>query len=71
MGGTQDVAEAQPLLPKLVAGLLAARRAVSRSGAHWTSTHETGWVLIALDAYYHKFEAVVPDFKTGVWLQQR
>ncbi|MCB9666288.1 MAG: hypothetical protein H6732_19415 [Alphaproteobacteria bacterium] len=51
------------LLPKVVAGLLGARTA-----GHWGSTQEDGWVLLALQRYFHTAEGVTPDLVARAWL---
>jgi uncharacterized protein YfaS (alpha-2-macroglobulin family) len=51
------------LIPKLVKGLLAQRKA-----GHWLSTQENAFVLLALDTYFEKYEHVTPDFVARVWL---
>jgi uncharacterized protein YfaS (alpha-2-macroglobulin family) len=51
------------LIPKLVKGLLAHRKA-----GRWGSTQENAFVLLALDAYFRKYEKVTPDFVARVWL---
>jgi uncharacterized protein YfaS (alpha-2-macroglobulin family) len=51
------------LIPKLVKGLLAHRKA-----GHWSSTQENAFVLLALDKYFDKYEAITPDFVARVWL---
>jgi alpha-2-macroglobulin len=51
------------LIPKLVTGLLAHRKA-----GHWLNTQENAFVLAALDLYFHTFEKTTPDFVARVWL---
>jgi uncharacterized protein YfaS (alpha-2-macroglobulin family) len=51
------------LIPKLVKGLLAQRKA-----GRWASTQESAFVLLALDGYFEKYEHVTPDFVARVWL---
>ena len=51
------------LIPKLVAGLMAARKA-----GRWESTQDNAFVLVALDRYFHAYENVTPDFVARVWL---
>jgi alpha-2-macroglobulin len=58
-----EVKSDSPLLPKLVRGLLD-----HRTKGHWSNTQENCWVLIALDKYFHKFEAATPDFVARMWL---
>jgi hypothetical protein len=54
------------LVPKLVAGLLAHRRA-----GRWQSTQENVFVLLALDRYFHAYESTTPDFVARAWLGER
>ncbi len=51
------------LIPKVVAGLLAQRRA----GA-WNNTQENVFVLLVLDRYFNTFESITPDFVARMWL---
>jgi len=51
------------LIPKLVRGLLAHRKA-----GRWGNTQENGFVLLALDSYFKKFESRTPDFIARAWL---
>ena len=54
------------LIPKVVKGLLA-----HRTAGRWGSTQENAFVLLALDAYFGKYEKVTPDFVARVWLGDR
>ena len=54
------------LIPKLVAGLLAHRRA-----GRWSSTQENVFVLLALDRYFQAYEKTTPDFVARAWLGER
>jgi hypothetical protein len=54
------------LVPKLVRGLLAHRKA-----GRWSNTQENTFVLLALDAYFDRFEKVTPDFVAQAWLGER
>jgi hypothetical protein len=51
------------LIPKLVTGLLAHRKA-----GRWLNTQENAFVLLALDRYFKTYEKVTPDFVARVWL---
>ncbi len=51
------------LVPKLVNGLLAHRKA-----GRWSNTTENAHVLLALDRYFHVYEGVTPAFLARVWL---
>jgi hypothetical protein len=54
------------LIPKLVAGLLAHRKA-----GRWSSTQENVFVLLALDRYFGAYERTTPDFVARAWLGER
>lgn len=54
------------LIPKLVAGLLAQRRA-----GRWDNTQENAFVLLALDRYFNTYEKTTPDFVARLWLGER
>ncbi len=54
------------LVPKVVAGLLAAR-----TNGHWDNIQENSFILVALRHYFDAFEAVTPDFAAGVWIGDR
>jgi uncharacterized protein YfaS (alpha-2-macroglobulin family) len=51
------------LIPKLVTGLLGARKA-----GHWANTNEDAFVLLALDRYFTTYEKQTPDFIARAWL---
>jgi uncharacterized protein YfaS (alpha-2-macroglobulin family) len=51
------------LIPKIVRGLLAARKA-----GHWQNTQENAFVLLALDKYFQTYEKATPDFVARAWL---
>ncbi|HEU0036764.1 MAG TPA: DUF6049 family protein [Kofleriaceae bacterium] len=51
------------LIPKLVTGLLAHRKA-----GRWLNTQENTFALSALDLYFHTYENVTPSFVARVWL---
>ncbi|MBK8181068.1 MAG: hypothetical protein IPK67_19755 [Planctomycetes bacterium] len=52
-----------PMIPKLAAGLIAARE-----GGRWATTHESGLALLALQRYFRTYEAETPDLRARVWL---
>jgi len=54
------------LIPKLVAGLLAHKKA-----GRWVSTQENAFVLLALDRYFSTYEKATPDFVARAWLGDR
>jgi uncharacterized protein YfaS (alpha-2-macroglobulin family) len=51
------------LIPKVVTGLLAHRKA-----GRWLNTQENTFALLALDLYFQTYEKVTPDFVARVWL---
>jgi hypothetical protein len=51
------------LIPKLVTGLLAHRKA-----GRWANTQENAFILLALDRYFNTYEAQTPDFVARMWL---
>ena len=51
------------LIPKLVTGLLAHRKA-----GRWLNTQENTFALVALDRYFQTYEKATPDFVARVWL---
>nr|HEX4318747.1 alpha-2-macroglobulin family protein [Kofleriaceae bacterium] len=51
------------LIPKIVTGLLAHRKA-----GRWLNTQESSFALLALDEYFQTYEKVTPDFVARVWL---
>jgi hypothetical protein len=54
---------ASDLIPKIVRGLLA-----HRTAGRWTNTQENVFILLALDRYFHTYEAQTPDFVARIWL---
>jgi uncharacterized protein YfaS (alpha-2-macroglobulin family) len=54
------------LVPKIVKGLLAHRKA-----GRWSSTQENAFVLLALDRYFATYEKTTPDFVARIWLGDR
>ncbi len=61
-----EVAPADPLLPKVMAGIMEARD--PKAGGRWPTTHANAWALLAADRYYKTVENVVPDFVAQVFL---
>jgi hypothetical protein len=51
------------LIPKIVRGLLAHRKA-----GRWSNTQENAFVLLALEKYFATFERATPDFVARAWL---
>lgn len=58
---------ASDLVPKAVAGLLAAQGSRGR----WATAQENTFALVALKRYYDTFEATPADFVSRVWLGER
>ena len=54
------------LIPKIVRGLLAHRKA-----GRWSNTQENAFILLALDRYFNAYEAQTPDFVARVWLGEQ
>ncbi|HHO52214.1 MAG TPA: hypothetical protein ENK18_15395 [Deltaproteobacteria bacterium] len=54
------------VIPKLVRGLMG-----HRVEGRWSSTQENAFVLLAMDAYFRRFEAIEPDLVARVWLGDR
>ncbi|APR85542.1 Hypothetical protein A7982_10891 [Minicystis rosea] len=54
------------LIPKIVTGLLAHRKA-----GRWSSTQENAFVLLAVDRYFATYEKATPDFVARAWLGDR
>lgn len=52
-----------PLVPKVVAGLLA-----NQVAGRWGNVQENGFVLLAAERYFATFEAATPSFVARVWL---
>jgi uncharacterized protein YfaS (alpha-2-macroglobulin family) len=55
-----------PIIPRLVAGLLANRRR-----GLWSNTQDNVFALLALDRYFRTYENVEPDFVARLWLGDR
>ncbi|MFW5813654.1 MAG: MG2 domain-containing protein, partial [Fibrobacterota bacterium] len=58
-----EVRPQSDLIVKLVRGLLGHRKA-----GRWGNTQENGFVLLALDSYFKRFESQDPDFVARAWL---
>ena len=54
---------ASDLIPKLVTGLLAHRKA-----GKWLNTQENVYALLAMDLYFQTYEKATPNFIARVWL---
>lgn len=62
--GLLDLHEKDPLIEKLLSGLMAGRRA---SGS-WSHTQENAWALLAVAAYAQAREKAAPRFTARMWL---
>ena len=54
------------LIPKLVKGLLAHRKA-----GRWSNTQENVFILLALEHYFQTYESQTPDFVARAWLGEQ
>ena len=65
LSGLISADPASDAIPKLVRGLLK-----HRVKGRWNNTQENVFVLLALDAYFARFEKETPDFVAKIWLGQ-
>lgn len=63
VGALLEVRPKHPALPKLVKGLMDARIL-----GRWSTTQSNAWALVSARAYFDRFEQVVPDYTTAIWL---
>ena len=63
-----EVDPENPLLPKVMAGVMAERD--PRRGGRWATTHANAWSLLAANRYFGVVEKVEPDFAARIWLGQ-
>jgi uncharacterized protein YfaS (alpha-2-macroglobulin family) len=61
-----EVAPEDPMLPKVIAGILAERD--PRDGGRWATTHANAWALLAASRYYETVEKDEPDFLAKIWI---
>lgn len=54
------------LIPKVVAGLLAAQ-----TQGRWDNVQENSFILLAMKRYFDTYEAALPNFVADVWLGDR
>jgi len=59
-----QVNPANPFIPKLVKGLMAARN----HGNYWYNTMDNAFVFIALDRYFQTFENIEPSYFVDMWI---
>ncbi|MCA9706095.1 MAG: hypothetical protein KDK70_09630, partial [Myxococcales bacterium] len=64
-----EVAPADPMLPKVMAGIMAGRD--PRKGGRWGTTHANAWALLAADRYFETVEAEEPDYTARVWIDEQ
>src|SRR5690606_30896761 len=64
-----EVAPGDPMLPKVMAGILSGRD--PEHGGRWGTTHANAWALLAADRYYRAVEADEPDYTARVWLDEQ
>lgn len=61
-----EVVPDEPMLPKVIAGILSERD--PQRGGRWRTTHANAWALLAAARYFETVEAEEPDFAARVWL---
>lgn len=61
-----EIAEADPLLPKVMAGIMDSRD--PQRGGRWGTTHANAWALLAASRYFTTVEKEVPDYVARIWL---
>jgi alpha-2-macroglobulin len=64
-----EVAPSDPMLSKIIAGIMAERG--PERGGRWRSTHANAWALVAASRYYETVESEEPDYLARVWLDAR
>ncbi|MEM6292637.1 MAG: Ig-like domain-containing protein [Myxococcota bacterium] len=61
-----DATPEDPMVPKVMAGIMASRDPMR--GGRWGSTHTNAWALLAASRYYEVVEGEEPDFEAQAWL---
>lgn len=61
-----EVAPNDPILPKVMAGIMSERD--PREGGRWRTTHANAWALVAASRYYEVVEKQEPDFIARIWV---
>lgn len=64
-----EAAPSDPMLPKVMAGLMSSRD--PKKGGRWESTHANAWALLAADRYYRTIEGEEPSYTARVWLDEQ
>ncbi len=60
------VAPDDPILPKVMAGIMSERD--PQKGGRWPTTHANAWALLAANRYFTTVEKEVPDYLARIWL---
>ena len=63
-----EIAPEDPLLPKVIAGIMDDRD--PQAGGRWGTTHANAWALLAASRYFTVVEKQVPDYIARIWLDQ-
>lgn len=61
-----ETAPSDPMLPKVMAGIMADRD--PRRGGRWGTTHANAWALLGASRYYDTVEGTEPDFTARLWI---
>ena len=61
-----DIVADDPLLPKVMAGIMDSRD--PHKGGQWGTTHANAWALLAANRYFTTVEKEVPDYVARIWL---
>ncbi len=64
-----EVAPEDPLLPKVMAGIMSERD--PRKGGRWGTTHANAWALLSASRYFTTVEKTVPDYVARIWLDEQ
>ncbi len=64
-----EVAPDDPLLPKVMAGIMSERD--PRKGGRWGTTHANAWALLSASRYFTTVEKTVPDYVARIWLDEQ